>query len=455
MRPAHGLWITVGSALGEAVEASIDRDEQFTTTVPSYDVKPRPAELVIVSINGRAVDYLGISQAGRLVATGLITVVISNIVPVDKLTVKGLRASLPNRFVQWLNPPASGAYRPPPGLRAAILEVVTAQRSENRAKLKQLTNIIAGASTPPGRVSSGLEVFERDAVASALQVWGGASYRKRVLRRAVPRVASAPVAPFLTQLATVSVREDPQIDHDHVTFPGLEVARRDVVGSVVLTNGEEYLTILNCNRQPLERTLGVDLIYYNHRYDSFVLVQYKRMAEAADGIREYRPSRDASHAEELKRMIRAEKILSRVPTAAMRATAAFRLSGHPFFVKLCEAKAKAALDAGMVSGMYIPLDLWRRLLRSRAVRGPRGGVAITWENCRRRFNNGEFTSLLRQGWIGSEVGASRVLTNIIEEVLGSGRMLVLAATSDGPPGRDLRRDGLGRFAAYDDPAGAI
>ena len=154
-------------------------------------------------------------------------------------------------------------------------------------------------------------------------------------------------------------------------------------------------------------------------------------------------------------MIRADKMLSRVPKAAVRATGAFRLSGQPFFVKLCEAKAKAALDASMVSGMYIPLDLWRRLLQSRDVRGPRGGVVITWENCRRRFNNGEFTSLLRQGWIGSEVGASGVLSNIIEEVLGSGRMLVLAATCEGPPGRDLRRDGLGRFAAYDDPAGAM
>lgn len=455
MRLAHGLWITVGKALAEAVAASIDRDDQFTTTVPSYNVKPRSAELVIVSLDGRAVDYLGVSQAGRRVATGLITVVISNVVPIDELTVKGLQASLPKRFVRWFTPPASGAYRPPPGAWAAILDLATAQRSGMKAKLKQLTKIIGGAQTTRGRVSGGVEVFERDAVASALQIWGGASYRKRILRKAVPRAPSTPVAPFLAQLATVSVREDPQIDHDHVTFPGLEVARRDVVGSVVLTNGDEYLTILNCNRQPLERTLGVDLIYYNHRYDSFVLVQYKRMAEAADRMPEYRPNRDASHATELKRMIRADKMLSRVPKAAGRATAAFRLSGHPFFVKLCEAKAKAALDAGMVSGMYIPLDLWRRLLQSRDVHGPRGGVVITWENCRRRFSNGEFTSLLRQGWIGSDVGASRVLSNVIEGVLGSGRMLILAATSKAPPGRDLRRDGLGRFAAYDDPAGAM
>jgi hypothetical protein len=91
MRYAHGLWITVSSALSRAVVTSVERDEQFTTTVPSYDIKPRPAELVIVSMDGRAVDYCGVSQAGRRVATGLISIVVSNVVSIDKLTVKELR----------------------------------------------------------------------------------------------------------------------------------------------------------------------------------------------------------------------------------------------------------------------------------------------------------------------------------------------------------------------------
>jgi hypothetical protein len=43
----------------------------------------------------------------------------------------------------------------------------------------------------------------------------------------------------------VSIREDPQIIHDQAVFPGMGVSRRDVIGSVVLTDGKEYLTILN------------------------------------------------------------------------------------------------------------------------------------------------------------------------------------------------------------------
>lgn len=133
----------------------------------------------------------------------------------------------------------------------------------------------------------------------------------------------------------------------------------------------------------------------------------------------------------------------------------YRLSGRPFYIKLCESKVKTALDAGMVSGMYVPLGLWRRLLCSPVARGRRGGVMIDWNTCKRRFSNSEFTRLLRHGWIGSAAGRSAFLGSVIEDVLGNGRMLVLAATSDGPASRDFRRDGLGRFAAEDDPAGAF
>jgi hypothetical protein len=235
----------------------------------------------------------------------------------------------------------------------------------------------------------------------------------------------------------------------------MEIAGRDIVGALLLSDGQDYLTILNCNRQPLERTLGVDLIYYNHCFDSFILVQYKRMTNGSDGQQlEYRPGRDRNYATEIQRMIEADRIL-RESQSITHDSHQFRLSSRPFYFKLCEPKSTTSLDAGMVSGMYVPLGLWQRILKSPAVRGPRGGIVITWNNCPRRFNNTEFTRLLRQGWIGSASGQSKLLNKIIQSVLGTNRMLVLAGTSSGPAGKDLRRDGWGRFAAEDDPAGAI
>ena len=81
----------------------------------------------------------------------------------------------------------------------------------------------------------------------------------------------------------------------------MTISRRDIVSSVTLTNGTEQITILNCNRQPLEQALGMDLIYYSHRFQAFVLVQYKRMVDEG-GSPGYRPYSDANHAKELARM---------------------------------------------------------------------------------------------------------------------------------------------------------
>jgi hypothetical protein len=94
------------------------------------------------------------------------------------------------------------------------------------------------------------------------------------------------------------------------------------------------------------------------------------------------------------------------------------------------------------------------LLKSPSAKGKRGGVVVGWDNCPRRFTNAEFTNLLRGGWIGSSARGSTMLAKIIEEVLVTGNMLVLAASSAGVPGRDYRRNNFGQFTAEDDPLGS-
>jgi hypothetical protein len=452
MAGSKGLWIAVGGGShADKIAASIYYNGQFTTTVPKSQVRPRVAELVVVSMEGTDANYIGISQVGRLVAVDQSTLAISNLVELKSMTSERIKRKLTPRLARRFDPPPNGVYRVSLRLWNEILKVVSGS-PKTRRRVRELQQAVADAQRPNRRIEGGLEVFERDAIASALQVFGGPTFRKRILRDAAAGGA-APNAPFLSRLETVAVREDPQISHDQITFPGMEVAHASAVGSVELRGNGEYLTILNCNRQPLEQTLGVDLIYYSHRYDSFVLVQYKRMTEGERGP-EYRPQNDRNHQKELARMVTADKLLRALPRPRDGGARTYRLSGRPFFLKLCEAKAKVALDAGMVSGMYIPLELWRLVLKSPAVRGPKGGITVTWENSR-RLTNGEFTNLLRNGWIGSAAGESKELSRIIEDVLAAGRMLVLAATSKGPRFEDFRRDDWGRFAAEDDPSAAI
>ena len=278
-------------------------------------------------MNGDSVDFIGISQVGRRVATGPITVAVSNLEEIG-LSCKEIATALPSRFSKSFWVPAEGAYRPTPRLWDEILKAVRDKLPDVGTAMDRLNRAVAASQVRRGRTTGGLEVFERDSVASALQVFGGSAFRKRVLRKA-GAPAKGDTAPFLSRLGEVSVREDPQIINDQSVFPRMAVARRDVIGSVVLTDGNGYLTILNCNRQPLEQTLGVDLIYYSHRFDSFVFVQYKRMSEGKRGA-EYRPENDPSHEKELKRMIRTEKFLKEQPRTR---TLALRISvsqGVPF-----------------------------------------------------------------------------------------------------------------------------
>jgi len=451
MTKRPGLWIAVDESLAESVQWSIDSKECFTTTVPSRDTRPRHAELVAVSLNSRSIHYLGVCQRGRKVVTGQTTVLVSNAVSVGPIRHESIRSALPPKFRHRFDPPTVGVRRPTPRLWDEILAAVTRSKPDAAASIRELRALVAGAELPRGRRRGGLEVFERDALASILQVWGGTALRKRELRKLTP------VAPFLSSLKSAYVREDPQINHDHITFPGMQLARRDVVGSIVMSDpyGSEHLTIVNCNRQPLERTMGVDLAYYNHSYDSFVFVQYKRMIDGADGQADYRPNSDSNHADELRRMTEVDDQLRAVANLDADAPLrTYRLSDGPFYLKLCEARVKATLDAGMVSGMYFPLRLWQAMTRSSEMLGERGGVVMNWHNCRRRFQNGEFCQLLRQGWIGSAAGQSKYLSDLVEQSLRGGRMVVLGATSAGPPHDEARRDSLGRFAAMDDPDGA-
>jgi len=462
-RRISGLWLSVTGSKAEAVLHSIEERNSFSMTVVNAEAHPRKAELAIICISPEepgaqrfleeAALYIGVSQAGRLVATGESSILVSNLHAIETASIATITTQLPKRFASSFDPPWwTGVYRPSPRLWETILEVLAKVSTESRENISRLWRAAQSAAEGPLRVNGGLDIYERDAIATALQAWRGDGFRKRVLREAIIP-GSVPTASFLQKLQQVSVREDPQINHDATVFPGYEVASRSAIGSVTLSDGGEYLTILNCNRQPLETTLGVDLIYYNHQFDSFVLVQYKRMTmEGGEPV--YRPTSDNNHDDEIRRMLEAQTDLERCPTSSL-SVSDFRLSERPFYLKLCEPKLKAALDPGMVPGMYVPLNLWTRLLKSDSVLGPRGGVSITWDNCRRRLNNSEFTHLLRNGWVGSSIGASAKLATIIETVLQAGHMVIIGATSPREESPDYRRDGFGRFAADDAPDAVI
>lgn len=455
MAGKKGLWISIGGEdEAEVVERAIDDGYRFTAVVSTL-LSPRKAELCLVSKTGKRINYIGISQAGQRIATGKKRIAISRLMSVGGISLKDLREGLDPRFRSKIPDSLPKSCRLSPRLWQDILATVAAKKPKLAEPIRALRKLVREFNAVTGREGGGLEVMERDAVAATLQVWGGAKYRKRVLR-SVAVGDGATAAPFLERLRdqTVVMREDPMIANDATTFPGMEVARRDLVSSVELVSETgERLTIMNCNRQPLEQTLGVDLIYYNHGFDSFIFIQYKRMTapEGSGSKAVYRPGADGNYAKEVEQMKAIQDLVLRADKTESKDVSSYRLSSHPFYFKLCEARVKSPLDEGMVSGMYLPIELWDRFIGSAEARGKLGGLGVGWNNCPRHFNNGEFTAMLRRGWIGSAPGESKILGDLISAVLEGKHMLILAATSSSAAREDYLRDTYGRFAAEDDP----
>lgn len=87
-------------------------------------------------------------------------------------------------------------------------------------------------------------------------------------------------------------------------------------------------------------------------------------------------------------------------------------------------------DGGLVKGMYIPLEYWRRLERTSAIQGRREGKLVTFENVRRYFDNTSFAQLVASGWIGTTAAQTGILKDVIREIVETGRTATFAIKRD-------------------------
>src|SRR5689334_5651146 len=111
-----------------------------------------------------------------------------------------------------------------------------------------------------------------------------------------------PLPAFLNGLSASNVIEDRQIEHDmSALFTDWTPIAKYQVGAQTFRQGNKRLTVMNVNRAKLERTAGVDLLFFHENHQSYIFVQFKRMVEENYGSTfRYRPN--DSYVSELKRM---------------------------------------------------------------------------------------------------------------------------------------------------------
>jgi hypothetical protein len=267
--------------------------------------------------------------------------------------------------------------------------------------------------------------YQKEAVAVALSLAG-------IDRAPLAEWSLEEEAPesFLDGLAEVRMREDPMVIQDMRQVPGYAYLR-DVpnAAAAVFVDGEDRLTVIMANRQPLEEQTGTDLIYFNERFQAFIMVQYKAM-EPDDELGAIFRFPEAKLTDELSRMDRFLKELSRVKTVTK--TDDFRFSDDPFFLKFCPRVQFEPDSTGLTKGMYIPHAYWRLLEKDDRLKGPRGGRRLAYSNVGRYFDNTSFSMMVKGAWVGTSIPQSELLERWMRDVVASGRSITFAVKPDDP-----------------------
>jgi len=387
----------------------------FTTVLSVVDA-PTSRLLALVSFESGEIKAVALLERQRRAATRKHLVKVSNFIWIDPLSLDDLEAALPSSVRRFFG---LGLLGKGTGLRA--VETIKHLRPEQAEEIKRLEGAL---DRPPLRRGSAAEIvaMEKDAVGVALDIAG----LDRAPIGEVGEVDEEEETPFLGRLQRASLVEDQIINHDATVFADWDLVRQSVVGATDFEQDGKRLTVINVNRLAPENSLGVDLIYYHHAYEAFVLVQYKRMRREEIEERErlvYRPG--AHHRDQVAQM-------RQLGTPADPTTPReYRLNPDACYFKICNPETLDPYSTALLPGMYLPLELSELLIDSGEIAGPGGGPAFSYETVARRLSNTLFTDLVQTGWIGTRGDVSARLRPIVEFMVENGRSVVLAVESTG------------------------
>lgn len=213
----------------------------------------------------------------------------------------------------------------------------------------------------------------------------------------------------------VYLYEDNVVHADATELPGFERITSDMTGKAVFSKGDEQLIIYTANKLPLEKMLGVDLIYINNTKGSIVMLQYKMLEEAnSDNGKDwiYRP--DAQLKDEIARM--------NIPRCKINDNE-YRMEPNPFYFKFVKRKLNNNTEMSFV----LTLGHLKKVMQNPTFIGPKGGLKISYDQLKGHFlKNEDFINLLRSGYIGTYSSETDALKIIVDEVSKGNKALVIA-----------------------------
>lgn len=220
--------------------------------------------------------------------------------------------------------------------------------------------------------------------------------------------------------------EDVVISHDTTNFPAYLASYSDGAHAR-FTQGTRTLDIYNVNRRKGEAAFGVDLIYHNTTYDSFVFVQYKMLDPKGKKETVWRYYPDDQFREEIERMNKARAIFHKTQTA--NSLKSYRLGTDPFFFKFCR-RQHLKINAGeLAHGHYLTLGHLELVLKE--LNSPMStSKSITLSTLKRWIIRTHFAELVTHGWIGTQGVTDKTLQQYIARALKSKKSVIVAVSDE-------------------------
>jgi hypothetical protein len=430
--PEHGYVLSITAERLEELESDLAAQSTCSQAVPKIPVAMRRRRMLcFIGIKKGYLTHVARSVVYYPAESGKDKLDIWNVTPLPKsVRVRAIEGKLQGRQAWRAKQALVGGH-----VSAAAFELIMKALRQVDVEASAIAEGLVDRRPPPPdpaptRAKTSW-AYQRDAVVTSLEI---ARIPKEQLK-ASPQLgddASAGLTSIFDSDGDVTSMEDLLILQDlDEADEDWQFVKRQRYPAKLFTNGDTKLTIILANKLPLERQLGVDLIYVNETLKSVVFVQYK-MFSGVDGEDGYRP--DDQLGAEIARMDAAAANLAAVP--ADESCDGYRFGADPFFLKFC-SKLLSHEAKGHVPGIYVPLSYWKRLVKTQAAKGKRGGTVIYAETFgRRHITPTHFIDMVGRGWVGTSALQTDVLAPYLRAALQGNKGLVLAVESSTASGPD-------------------
>jgi hypothetical protein len=412
--------------------------EPFSDTLSVKDWEIGQVSLALLSFSESTIDYIALAKKGRRVATVKFHVGFSGLVSLDSIPLESVESRLNERIRPHFIRTARGmGGLVPEKTWVALIDAIRKERPQLSGDIDRLASLARySAYRLNGRIA---EIFlqERDALGVVLDIFSGSNkLRNSVLSEWAPDEASVSDvnekdstarlvdkssghSSFLQGIPRRFLQEESALQHDLFNWEGTTAIHE--AGKSVFVQGSRRLEVIYANKNSLEHTLGVDLIYYNQAYELFALVQYKLMHKEVEQI-VYRP--DGQLSTELARMD--EIYMAHRRTMPIQSHGEYRLNDDGFMFKLVPNQGLRPASGELIKGMYLPREYMHFLISPDGPKGPKGGSLITFDGAPRYLTNSQFSAGIHSGWIGTSGTQSQTVKDIVQQYYETGHAVLVA-----------------------------